>query len=46
MAKYGFIVTLTKFLTLAIGKIDNTKGIFFIFYWQTSNLTLNFYQST
>jgi hypothetical protein len=44
MAKYGFIVNLT--LTLAIGKIDNTKYIFFIFYLQTSNLTLNFYQSS
>jgi hypothetical protein len=38
--KYGFIVNLTSML--AIGKFDNKKGIFFIFYRQTSNLTLNF----
>jgi hypothetical protein len=38
--KYSFIVHLT--LTLAIGKFDNKKGIFYIFYGQTSNLMLNF----
>jgi hypothetical protein len=38
--KYGFIVNLMS--KLAIGEFDNKKGIFFFFYQQTSNLTLNF----
>jgi hypothetical protein len=39
-SKFSLIFYLT--LTLTIGKFNDKKGIFYLFYWQTSYLLLNF----